>query len=210
MPCPINNVALVRQLPDQLAVFKAVRSALALATSIQHSALRVAGFENEDDDDDSLPDEACGPIITPVEKSASSRGRGAAAGRRAPKIGERSRENEARGERLQPATRVQFLEGASNGVDTPFLQATTFEHEHEREAPGERLQPRGREVQFGQDAILRYSSTPTLRSQGIEDDDEDENENEAPGEIVRSEVFRKADSRASAFILGLPLGRPIR
>jgi hypothetical protein len=67
-------------------------------------------------------------------------------------------------------------------------------------------------VQFGQGAILRYSSTPTLRSQGIEDDDEDENENEneAPGEIVRSEVFRKADSRASAFILGLPLGRPIR
>jgi hypothetical protein len=168
VPCPINNVALVRQLPDQLAVFKAVRSALALATSIQHSALRVAGFENEDDDDDSLPDEACGPMITPVEKSASQ-------ARRAPKIGERSRENEARGERLQPATRVQFLEGASNRVDTPFLQATTFEHEHEREAPGERLQPRGREVQFGQDAILRYSSTPTLRSQGIED----ENENEA-------------------------------
>jgi hypothetical protein len=32
-----------------------------------------------------------------------------------------------------PATRVQFREGASNWVDTAFLQATTFEHEHEHE-----------------------------------------------------------------------------
>jgi hypothetical protein len=37
---------------------------------------------------------------------------------------------------------VQFREGASNWVDTPFLQATTFEYERqtpnaEREAPGE-------------------------------------------------------------------------
>jgi hypothetical protein len=30
---------------------------------------------------------------------------------------------------LEPATRVQFREGASNWVDTPFLQATTLEHE---------------------------------------------------------------------------------
>ena len=28
---------------------------------------------------------------------------------------------------------MQFREGASNWVDTPFLQATTFEHEHEHE-----------------------------------------------------------------------------
>jgi acetylornithine deacetylase len=41
----------------------------------------------------------------------------------------------------------------------------------------------GRGAQFGQGAKLRYSSTPTLRSTGFEDDDEDENEkNEAPGE----------------------------
>jgi hypothetical protein len=53
-------------------------------------------------------------------------------------------ENEAPHEHLQPATRVQFRGGASNWVHTPFLQATTFEHEHERrtpnverEAPGE-------------------------------------------------------------------------
>ena len=39
-----------------------------------------------------------------------------------------------------------------------------------------------REVQFGQGAILRYSSIPTLRSQGIEDD---EDENEAPGEHLQ-------------------------
>jgi hypothetical protein len=49
-------------------------------------SLRAAGFE--DDDEDSLPEEACGSIITPAEKSASQ-------ARRAPKIGERSRENEA-------------------------------------------------------------------------------------------------------------------
>src|SRR5260221_1020795 len=41
-----------------------------------------------------------------------------------------------------PATRVQFREGASNWVDTPFLQATTFEHEHERRTPNaERRMP---------------------------------------------------------------------
>ena len=34
----------------------------------------------------------------------------------------------------QPRGReVQFREGALNRVDTPFLQATTFEHEHEHE-----------------------------------------------------------------------------
>ena len=44
-------------------------------------------------------------------------------------------ENEAPGEHPQPATREQFREGASNWVDTPFLQATTFEHEHERQTP---------------------------------------------------------------------------
>jgi hypothetical protein len=33
---------------------------------------------------------------------------------------------------------VQFREGASNRVDTPFLQATTFEHEHEHEHEHER------------------------------------------------------------------------
>jgi hypothetical protein len=38
-------------------------------------------------------------------------------------------------EQLQPATRVQFREGASNWVDTPFLQATTHKHEHERRTP---------------------------------------------------------------------------
>jgi len=38
-------------------------------------------------------------------------------------------EYEAPYEHLQPATRVQFWEGASNLVDTPFPQATTFEHE---------------------------------------------------------------------------------
>ena len=32
-----------------------------------------------------------------------------------------------------PLRGVQFREGASNWVDTPFLQATTFEHEHEHE-----------------------------------------------------------------------------
>jgi hypothetical protein len=32
-----------------------------------------------------------------------------------------------------PGRGVQFREGASNWVDTPFLQATTFEHEHEHE-----------------------------------------------------------------------------
>jgi hypothetical protein len=37
--------------------------------------------------DDSLPDEACGPVVTPAEESASQ-------ARRTPKIGERSRENE--------------------------------------------------------------------------------------------------------------------
>jgi hypothetical protein len=41
-------------------------------------------------DEDSLPDEACGPIITPAEKSDSQ-------ARRAPQIGERSWENEAPG-----------------------------------------------------------------------------------------------------------------
>jgi len=51
-------------------------------------SLRVTEVEDEDDDENSLPDEACGPIITPAEKSASQ-------ARRAPKIGERSREDEA-------------------------------------------------------------------------------------------------------------------
>jgi hypothetical protein len=45
-------------------------------------------FEDENDDEDSLADEACGPIITPAEKSASQ-------ARHAPKNGERSREDEA-------------------------------------------------------------------------------------------------------------------
>ena len=36
---------------------------------------------------------------------------------------------------------VQFREGASNWVDTPFLQATTFEHEHEHEHEHERRTP---------------------------------------------------------------------
>jgi hypothetical protein len=42
-----------------------------------------------------------------------------------------------------PPTRyaVQFREGASNWVDTPFLQATTFEHEHEHEHEQERRTP---------------------------------------------------------------------
>ena len=40
---------------------------------------------------------------------------------------------------------VQFLEGASNRVDTPFLPETTFEHEHEALAhltAASRTQPR--------------------------------------------------------------------
>jgi hypothetical protein len=36
---------------------------------------------------------------------------------------------------------VEFREGASNWVDTPFLQATTFEHEHEHEHEHERRTP---------------------------------------------------------------------
>jgi len=86
---------------------------------LQHPNAPLAGFEDEDDD--SLPDEACGSIITPTEKSASrlvlrshtldpgtpsmsaSQARRAPRvarwakeeARRAPKIGERSRENEA-------------------------------------------------------------------------------------------------------------------
>jgi hypothetical protein len=36
---------------------------------------------------------------------------------------------------LQPATRAQFGLGASNWIDTPFLQATTYEHEHEHRTP---------------------------------------------------------------------------
>ena len=49
-----------------------------------------------------------------------------------------------------------------------ILRAVGFEHVHEDEheddfePASEALQPRGREVQFGQGAILRYSSTPTL------------------------------------------------
>jgi hypothetical protein len=35
-------------------------------------------------------------------------------------------------------------------------------------------------AQFGEAAILRYSGTPNLRPQGIEDEDDDEDENEAP------------------------------
>jgi hypothetical protein len=35
-------------------------------------------------------------------------------------------------------------------------------------------------AQFGEGAILRYSSTPALRPQGIEDEDDDEDEYEAP------------------------------
>jgi hypothetical protein len=67
------------------------RGAIGLGALPPHSntpSLRVAGFEDEDDDEDSLPDEACGSIITPAEKSASQ-------ARRAPRIGERNRENEA-------------------------------------------------------------------------------------------------------------------
>jgi hypothetical protein len=49
-------------------------------------------------------------------------------------------EKGVRCEHLRPATRVQFREGAPNWVDTPFLQATTFEHERrtpnaERQTP---------------------------------------------------------------------------
>jgi len=51
-------------------------------------------------------------------------------------------ENEARGEHPQPATREQFREGASNWVDTPFLQATTFEHE--RQTPNAKRQTPGK------------------------------------------------------------------
>jgi hypothetical protein len=56
-------------------------------------------------------------------------------------------ENEAPCEHLQPAARVQFREGVSSWVDTPFLQATTFEHEHEHEherrTPNAERQTRG-------------------------------------------------------------------
>jgi hypothetical protein len=51
-----------------------------------------------------------------------------------------SREDKAPHEQLQAATRVQFREGASNWVDTPFLQATTFEHER-RTPNAERRKP---------------------------------------------------------------------
>jgi hypothetical protein len=60
---------------------------------------------------------------------------------------------------LQPAMRVQFREGASNRVDTPFLQATTFEHEHE--APCEGVQPRGPGCNLD---LAQYSHTPISSS----------------------------------------------
>jgi hypothetical protein len=71
-----------------------------LPSNTPHAITRV-GFEGEDDD--SLPDEACGPIITPAEKSASQ-------ARRAPKIGERSRENEAPCEVTQLLGLLELLE----------------------------------------------------------------------------------------------------
>jgi hypothetical protein len=46
-------------------------------------------------------------------------------------------------------------------------------------------------VQFGQGAILRYSSTRTLRSQGIED----ENEAAGEGEIVTTAILPYKSSR---------------
>ena len=49
----------------------------------------------------------------------------------------------APGEHLQPAARVQFREGASYRIDTPFLQATTFEHEHERRTPNAKREAPG-------------------------------------------------------------------
>jgi len=68
--------------------------------------LRSQGFEDENDDEDSLPDEACGSIITPAEKSASQ-------ARRAPKIGKRSRENEA------PHMTEQTAQAHSEAVQPP-------------------------------------------------------------------------------------------
>jgi hypothetical protein len=67
----------------------------------QHSVTPAAAI----DDEDSLPDEACGSIITPAKKSASQP-------RRAPKIGERSRENEAT---LSCSWLIRFI------VDTDYL-----------------------------------------------------------------------------------------
>ena len=47
--------------------------------------------------------------------------------------------------------------------------------------PFQHLQPATR-VQFGLGAVLQYSSTPSLRLAGFEDEDDDEYENEAPCE----------------------------
>src|SRR5258707_10344966 len=57
-----------------------------------------------------------------------------------------------------PATRVQFRECASNWVDTPFLQATTFEHEHEHEHEHERRAPNAKR-------LVRSSSPPLAPGQ---------------------------------------------
>src|SRR5260221_14357742 len=79
-------------------------------------------------------------------------------------------ENEAPCEHLQPATRVQFREGASNWVDTPFLQATTFEHEHERERRtpnAKRLVVRAGRFFIGREGARPYRFISLLRSWGF-------------------------------------------
>ncbi|HYZ73173.1 MAG TPA: hypothetical protein VE641_08840 [Chthoniobacterales bacterium] len=48
-------------------------------------------------------------------------------------------------------------------------------------SPFQHLQPATR-VQFGLGAVLQYSSTPSLRLAGFEDEDDDEYENEPPCE----------------------------
>jgi hypothetical protein len=57
-------------------------------------------------------------------------------------------EDEAPGDQLQAATRVQFREGASNWVDTPFLQATTFEHERRTPNAKRLVRPRVLDSRF--------------------------------------------------------------
>ena len=46
----------------------------------------------------------------------------------------------------QPVMRVQFRGSAPNRVDTPLLQATTFEHEHEHEHEHERRAPNAKRL----------------------------------------------------------------
>jgi drug/metabolite transporter (DMT)-like permease len=63
------------------------------------------------------------------------------------------------------------------------LRVVRASAKEEARAHEEQLQRRDRGVQFGPKAVLQYSDTPSLRSQGIEDEDDDEYENEAHHEL---------------------------